>query len=139
MKPATKATEETILIGSVKFTKQAPPDIRGSARCVLSTNAKGRAELRFNALQLTTMPGFTTAEHIALFLAGATTPNLALFPASEGMKVKQDTSGAYKLSGSPLRALAVKYRRITYRVEPIESPRKGWLLTAVESERLTAA
>jgi hypothetical protein len=127
-------TPESLLIGAVKFVKQVPPKTRGGPRCVLSTNARGYAELRFNVPQLEALPALAATERCAVFLA-ADKPALALFPATDGVKLRPEKGGARKASGLAFRALGAKYRRITYKVEAIDSPRKGWLLTAVESER----
>jgi hypothetical protein len=125
---------ESLLIGSVKFVKQTAPKYRGGPRCVLSTNGKGRAELRFNLPLLELHPGLQACERVAVFLA-SDKPALAIFPSSEGTKVRSEPNGARKVAGMPFRALAAKFQRVLYRVEALESPRKGWLLTAIESER----
>jgi hypothetical protein len=127
---------ETLTIGALKFIEQQKPERRGGPRCVLSTNAKQRGELRFNAVLLDQFPELRTTERVTVFLASGEKPAVVLVPAAEGASVRGERSGAMKVTGIALRALALKYRRILYKVEAIETPRKGWLLSPMESERI---
>lgn len=136
MKNQTATPEDTIIIGNLTFAKQTKPTIRGGPRCILSTNKSGRAELRFNAAQLESMPGFKEWAAVEIFIATGYKSAIALFPVADGVKLHPEKSGSLKITGTSFRLLAAKYRRVSYRVEAVASPRKGWLLSPLTSEPL---
>lgn len=112
-----------------------PPHGAPSARF---TQPKSGAILSFNAAQLDAAPGLAAADRVEVFFADSTKPMIALFPCAEGEGAALLRDGSdnkrRKLKGAVLTRLA-PYARVDFRVEPIEQPRKGWLLTATSSER----
>ena len=133
---------EKLIIGNVTFqevdTKKQP---RGTAlinyRGTYDKNKK-RGGLFFNALAVAQWPELCAYGRVKLFRSDKL--SIALFPAAEGEGVsfmaesKTKKGSRKKIQGAVLDHLSL-YTRITYKCEEIKSPRKGWLLTALESQK----
>lgn len=131
---------ECLLIGSTKFREVAAPKVRGEPRCQFRADKRNAGTLTFNGPLLIHFPALAECARLKVFLAENGKPAVGLFPAKdkEGLVFMLDgkTGRAVrkKLQGRALAGLA-EYSRIEYRVEAVESPRKGWVLHPLSSER----
>jgi hypothetical protein len=124
----------TLVVGSLKFTQLAAHRTRDAA-CKFTSSAKGKApSLRFNAAMCVEHPALLGTDRVALFLADKPSVALAVCPDPAGVRLFK-SKGDVKVGSVALAPLAKLYRRIRYRVEAVESPRRGWLLHPLESER----
>ena len=145
--PAAPANSgaEALIIGSLKFTEVATQNQpRGVPMISYRGNSANRNKgaISFNAAAIALMPELAALQRVRVFVAEGKL-SLALFavPASEPdsgtsfmVERAKSPTPRKKIQGRVLHHLS-GYARIVFRIEAIESPRKGWLLTATESER----
>lgn len=139
MKPE-KTKADALMIGSLTFTEAIAPVVRGDPRATYRPAGKNGGAIAFNASMLEAHPELGAVNRVRVFVADGAKPSVALFPcgADEGASFMRDGGKSAKLrkklQGRVLANLTA-YSRIDYKVEPIASPRKGWLLTPTTSER----
>jgi hypothetical protein len=138
----TQTGAEALIIGSLKFTEVAAQNQpRGVPTITFRGNAenKNKSTLSFNGAAIAATPELAKVARVRVFAAEGK-PSLAIFPcaADEGTSFLVESAKSplprKKIQGRVLASLAA-YSRVTYRIEAIESPRKGWLLVATGSER----
>lgn len=138
--PDVKPALETLEISGVKFA-EGISNVRGgrpSAKYI--GRDKGACELVINADLLAQHPELSACERVRLFVADGAKPIVAIFPAEEGEGVRFVNNGSTAqrprkvIKGTILRALSA-YRSITYKLQAITAPRKGWQLLPVTSEK----
>jgi hypothetical protein len=138
MKP-TKSTAEALIIGSLTFSESVAPAVRGDPAVTYRPAGKNGGALSFNAAIMDAFPELAACSRVRVFVAEGK-PAVALFPCgeAEGTTFMRDGSKSArvrkKIQGRVLSKLTA-YSRIEYKVEAIQSPRKGWLLTPTTSER----
>lgn len=131
--------ESSITIGNVRFSVAASAlSVRGKPLALYTESST--PTLSFSAAQVAALPSLSTAPRVEVFVADGQKPMLAIFPcgAGEGTAFlndgKSNLSPRRKIQGRTLERLA-PYARVEFRVEEIDSPRSGWLLTPTASER----
>lgn len=133
--PAVEAAAEPLLINSLTFTPLVAERAGREAACMFSSTVKRKQPMvRFNIAMCAAHPGLLKLDRVQLFQAKGNSPALAVIPSVDGAKVTFN-KGAARISSGALASLARTYRRVNYRVERIETPRPGWLLTPTASER----
>lgn len=131
---------DALIIGTIKFTEAIPPAVRG-APSIRFTKGGKYGSIALNAAAMAQLPELAPVDHLRVYVAEGSKPAVALFPAAEGQGVRffleggaGKKAGRKKISGKTLVRLDA-YARIEFRAEAIESPRKGWVLHPISSER----
>jgi hypothetical protein len=124
-----------LLIGSIKFTELTREHSRTTPNVRFSAVKPTKGSLRFNAPMCQKHPELLQVKRARLYSAAPANLQIALFPDADGLRMHVGKSGDTKITGAVLTPLGRLYRRITYKLEPIASPRAGWLLLPLASER----
>lgn len=134
------ANTDTLEIAGLKFREGVANVRTGCAAAKFLGRDKGASEISFNADLLAQHPELAKCERVRVFVAEGGKPVVAIFPAEKGEGVRLVDNGSSKqrprkiVKGTVLRALSA-YRSIQYRVEAINTPRRGWQLLPVTSEK----
>lgn len=130
----------TLEIAGVKFAEGTCNARQYGAVAKYTGRDNGPCEISFNADMLEKFPVLAAAERVRVFVAAGPKPIVAVFPAEAGEGVRLIDNGSSQqrprkvIKGTILRALSA-YRHIEYRVEQITTPRLGWQLVPVTSEK----
>jgi len=141
--PPAQKSAEALMIGALTFTEAIGAAVRGEPHIIYRPAKRNGGSIIFNAAAIDALPALGAIERLRVFIADGKKPAVALFPcgASEGSPFMRDGGQATKLrkkiQGRMLAKLA-EYARIEFRAEAIESPRKGWVLNPITSERPSA-